>query len=206
MQRAEKLGLMATDEEVENKLNTVKAPYTKEEFDERLKDRKITLDDFRRDIRRSITIEKVVNKEISSKVNIVDADVTAYYTQHKAEFDLIDRPVPSGADSGDRATESTGLQPQERQGAKRSRCAQESADDYAPPRERRGFCRRGGQLQRAARDLGQWRRSWFCSRSPPSNRIARQPRRFPSSKQASTLLRCREAMPTTSWPGSASSV
>jgi peptidyl-prolyl cis-trans isomerase SurA len=90
MQRAEKLGLMATDEEVESKLNSVKAPYTKEEFDQRLKERKITLDDFRRDIRRSITIEKVVNKEISSKVNIVDADVTAYYTQHKAEFNLIE--------------------------------------------------------------------------------------------------------------------
>ncbi len=55
MQRAEKLGLMATDEEVESKLNAVKAPYTKEEFDQRLKERKITLDDFRRDIRRSIT-------------------------------------------------------------------------------------------------------------------------------------------------------
>jgi peptidyl-prolyl cis-trans isomerase SurA len=90
MQRAEKLGLMATDEEVESKLNTVKAPYTKEEFDQRLKDRKITLDDFRRDIRRSLTIEKVLNKEVSSKVNIGDADIAAYYNQHKAEFNLIE--------------------------------------------------------------------------------------------------------------------
>ncbi len=90
MQRAEKLGLMATDEEVENKLNAVKAPYTKEEFDRRMQDRKITLDDFRRDIRRSITVEKVLNKEVSAKVNISDADVAAYYNQHKAEFNLIE--------------------------------------------------------------------------------------------------------------------
>ena len=90
MQRAEKLGLMATDEEVESKLNTVKAPYTKEEFDQHLKERKITLDDFRRDIRRSITIEKVLNKEVSSKVTIGDADIAAYYNQHKAEFNLIE--------------------------------------------------------------------------------------------------------------------
>jgi parvulin-like peptidyl-prolyl isomerase len=90
MQRAEKLGIMTTDEEVENKLNAVKAPYTKEEFDKHLQDRKITLDDFRRDIRRSITVEKVLNKEVSSRVNIGDADITAYYNQHKAEFNLIE--------------------------------------------------------------------------------------------------------------------
>ena len=90
MQRAEKLGIMTTDEEVENKLNAVKAPYTKEEFDRRLQERKITLDDFRRDIRRSITVEKVLNKEVSSKANVNDADISAYYNQHKAEFNLIE--------------------------------------------------------------------------------------------------------------------
>jgi peptidyl-prolyl cis-trans isomerase SurA len=90
MQRAEKLGLMATDEEVENKLNALKAPYTKEEFDKRLQDRKVTLDDIRRDIRRSLTVEKVLSKEVSSRVNIGDADVNAYYNQHKAEFNLIE--------------------------------------------------------------------------------------------------------------------
>src|SRR6516165_9748497 len=67
MQRAEKLGLLATDEEVESKLNEIRAPYTKEEFDQRLKERAITIDDFKRDLRRSLTIEKVVNKEITSK-------------------------------------------------------------------------------------------------------------------------------------------
>ncbi len=90
MQRAEKLGLLATDEEVDSKLNEIKAPYTKEEFDQRLKDRGITLDDFKRDLRRSITIDKVMNKEITSKINITDADITNYYNQHKAEFNLIE--------------------------------------------------------------------------------------------------------------------
>lgn len=90
MQRAEKLGLLATDEEVESKLNEIKAPYTKEEFDKRMKDRGITIDDFKRDLRRSLTIDKVVNKEITSKINISDADISNYYNQHKAEFNLIE--------------------------------------------------------------------------------------------------------------------
>ena len=90
MQRAEKMGLMATDEEINSKLAEIKAPYTQEEFDKRLKDRNLTLDDFKRDLRRSITIEKVLNKEINSKINISDEDITNYYNQHKAEFNLIE--------------------------------------------------------------------------------------------------------------------
>jgi parvulin-like peptidyl-prolyl isomerase len=90
MQRAEKMGLLATDEEVNSKLAEIKAPYTQEEFDKRLKERNLTLEDFKRDLRRSITIEKVLNKEITSKINISDEDITSYYNQHKAEFNLIE--------------------------------------------------------------------------------------------------------------------
>jgi len=90
MQRAEKLGLLATDEEVDSKLNEIRAPFTREEFDRRLTERKITLDDFKRDLRRSITVDKVLNKEITSKINISDADISNYYNQHKAEFNLIE--------------------------------------------------------------------------------------------------------------------
>ena len=90
MQRAEKMGLLATDEEINSKLAEIKAPYTQEEFDKRLKERNLTLDDFKRDLRRSITIEKVLNKEVTSKINISDEDITRYYEQHKAEFNLIE--------------------------------------------------------------------------------------------------------------------
>jgi peptidyl-prolyl cis-trans isomerase SurA len=90
MQRAEKLGLLATDEEVNAKLTEIKAPFTQEQFDQRLKDRQITLDDFKRDLRRSLTIDKVLNKEVTSKINVTDEDITNYYNQHKAEFNLIE--------------------------------------------------------------------------------------------------------------------
>jgi peptidyl-prolyl cis-trans isomerase SurA len=90
MQRAEKLGLLATDEEVDSKLNELKAPYTKEEFDARLKERSTTVDDLKRDLRRSLTIDKVLNKEITSKINISDSDISNYYNQHKTEFNLIE--------------------------------------------------------------------------------------------------------------------
>jgi len=90
MHRAEKLGLLATDDEVDRKLNEIKSPYTKEEFDARLKDKKLTVDDFKRDLRRSLTVDKVLNKEVTSKINITDQDITNYYNAHKAEFNLIE--------------------------------------------------------------------------------------------------------------------
>jgi len=90
MRRAEKLGLLATDEEVDRKYNEIKTPFTQEEFDQRLKDRKITLADFKRDIRRSITVDKVMNKEVSSKIDVKSQDITDYYNAHKGEFNLIE--------------------------------------------------------------------------------------------------------------------
>lgn len=90
MQRAAKLNLTATDDEVQERLNELKAPFTPEEFQKRLDSQHMTLDDLKREIRRSRTEEKLFNKEITSRINITDADITAYYTAHKAEFDLLE--------------------------------------------------------------------------------------------------------------------
>jgi peptidyl-prolyl cis-trans isomerase SurA len=90
MRRAEKLGLLASEEEVDRKLNEIKSPYTQQEFDQRLKEKKISLEDFKRDIRRSITVEKVMNKEVSSKINVTDQDINDYFAAHKSEFNLIE--------------------------------------------------------------------------------------------------------------------
>jgi peptidyl-prolyl cis-trans isomerase SurA len=89
-QRAAKLNLAASDEDVNAKLTEMKAPYTQEEFDKQLKDRNITLDDLKRDLRRNLTKDKLLNKEIESKINITDADISNYYMAHKSEFNLIE--------------------------------------------------------------------------------------------------------------------
>ena len=89
-QQAAKLNLSASDEDVNAKLPEVKAPYTQEEFDNQLKARNLSLDDLKREIRRSLTRTKLLNKEIESKIQITDAEISAYYAAHKAEFNLIE--------------------------------------------------------------------------------------------------------------------
>ncbi|HZS26592.1 MAG TPA: SurA N-terminal domain-containing protein [Candidatus Angelobacter sp.] len=90
LQKAEKLGVVATDDEVETKFNQAKAPYTQEQFQKQLKDSGTTEEDYKLDIRRNLTIDKLLNKEIASKVNISDADINAYYEANKVEFNLIE--------------------------------------------------------------------------------------------------------------------
>lgn len=88
-QQAAKLNLVASDEEVNAKLTEIKAPYTQEEFDRHLEQSNMSLDDYKRYLRRSLTTAKLLNKEIESKINITDAEIAAYYAAHKAEFNLI---------------------------------------------------------------------------------------------------------------------
>jgi len=91
LQKAEKLGVVATDDEVETKFNQAKAPYTKEEFQKLLKDSGFTSEDeYKLDVRRQLTVEKLLNKEIASRVSISDAEMKTYYDQNKAEFNLIE--------------------------------------------------------------------------------------------------------------------
>jgi peptidyl-prolyl cis-trans isomerase SurA len=88
MQRAAKLNLTASDDEVQSKLEEFEAPYTKEEFNKRLADQHLTLAKLKEEIRRSKTEEKLFNKEINSKINISDGDIANYYNAHKVEFDV----------------------------------------------------------------------------------------------------------------------
>lgn len=93
LQRAEKLGLMAVDADVETKFTELKAPYTQEEFQRQLQNRKMTVDDLKAQLRRELSIQKLINKEITSKISITDADVSAFYNANKSSFNLAEPQV-----------------------------------------------------------------------------------------------------------------
>ncbi len=89
-QVAAKLNLTATPEEVDAKLAAMKAPYNEDQFAEQLKANHTTLDELKHDLRRTLTQNKLLNKEVNSKVTVSDSDIANYYNQHKAEFDFIE--------------------------------------------------------------------------------------------------------------------
>jgi peptidyl-prolyl cis-trans isomerase SurA len=86
LQRAEKLGLAAVDADVEAEISKMRAPYTKEEFEKQLTAQHLTLNDLKTKVRSKLTVDKLVNKEITSKITITDADITGFYNANKASF------------------------------------------------------------------------------------------------------------------------
>jgi peptidyl-prolyl cis-trans isomerase SurA len=93
VQRAEKANLMATDADVDAKLNELKAGYTQEEFQRQLASRKMNLEDLKEQLRRDLSVDKLFNKEIKSHINISDKDVTDFYNANKASFNLVEPQI-----------------------------------------------------------------------------------------------------------------
>ena len=48
-----------------------------------MKARGISVDDLKEDIRKQLSVQKLLNKEVASKVSISDQDVTAFYNQYR---------------------------------------------------------------------------------------------------------------------------
>ena len=88
LEMASTAGLSATDAEVDVKFNEFKNQYTEEKFKDLLKEQKMTIDDIRNELRKSITIDKLVNKEITSKISVTDAEIKNFYEKNKDSFNL----------------------------------------------------------------------------------------------------------------------
>jgi peptidyl-prolyl cis-trans isomerase SurA len=90
LERAKKLNLEASDGEVEDKFTEMKSPYTEDEFQRQLKDRGVSVDDLKRDLRRQLSITKLLNREVVAKISITDQDVIDTYNANKAQFNIVE--------------------------------------------------------------------------------------------------------------------
>jgi len=88
LERAKKSALEASDGEVEDKFTEFKSPYTEEEFQRQMKGRGVTSDDLKKDLRRQLSIQKLINREVVAKISISDQDVTDFYNQNRAQFNV----------------------------------------------------------------------------------------------------------------------
>jgi peptidyl-prolyl cis-trans isomerase SurA len=93
LQRAERQGLLASDADVEAKFNELKAPYTQEQFQKLLSQRRMNLSDLKAQVRRDLSVQKLFNKEIGSHISISDGDVAGFYNSNKGTFNLAENQV-----------------------------------------------------------------------------------------------------------------
>ena len=88
LERATKANLVASDAEVEDKFTESKSPYTEEEFQKKLKESGLTVDDLRTDLRRQLSIQKLLNREVVAKISISDQDIKDFYDKNRAQFNV----------------------------------------------------------------------------------------------------------------------
>lgn len=88
LEQARKLGLEATESEVEQKFSQLKEPYSDEEFQHQLVQRGITVDDLKNDLRERITIQRLIDREINSKINVSEQEIAAAYERNRAAYNV----------------------------------------------------------------------------------------------------------------------
>jgi peptidyl-prolyl cis-trans isomerase SurA len=93
LQRAEKLSLLATDSDVDTKYNELKAPYTQEELTRQLKERNLTQEELKAQLRRDLSVERLFNREIKSKISISDKEIAEFYNANKGMFNLTEPQI-----------------------------------------------------------------------------------------------------------------
>jgi peptidyl-prolyl cis-trans isomerase SurA len=75
-----------SEAEVDTKIAELQSPYSKEEFQKRLKDQNMEMGDLRQDVRESLIIDKLINKEILSRITVSDEEIAQYYEHNKSAF------------------------------------------------------------------------------------------------------------------------
>ena len=94
LHRAERLGLRAVDAEVEVRLDDYRAPYpTDEQFEKHLDERGLTREELRIEFQRTLTIEKLLAREIASKMSVSETEMREYYEDNKAGFHLPEQQI-----------------------------------------------------------------------------------------------------------------
>jgi len=88
LDQAQKLGLEATDSEVEQKFTELKTPYSDEQFQHELAQRGITVDQLKTNLRDRISIQKLINREITSKINVTTQEIAEAYNRDRADYDV----------------------------------------------------------------------------------------------------------------------
>jgi peptidyl-prolyl cis-trans isomerase SurA len=86
--RAPALQITVPDAEIDKAFSDAKGGATDDVFRQELTRRNLTESDVREGLRRDLTVQKVMQREIADKVAVSDQEVTDFYNANKAQFNL----------------------------------------------------------------------------------------------------------------------
>ncbi|MEZ5294270.1 MAG: SurA N-terminal domain-containing protein [Vicinamibacterales bacterium] len=86
--KAQTLKIEVTPTEVDAAFNDAKKDIPDEAFQNELKSRQLTADEMREGVRKELIARKVIEQEITAKVNVSDQELSSFYEANKAQFNF----------------------------------------------------------------------------------------------------------------------
>jgi peptidyl-prolyl cis-trans isomerase SurA len=86
--KAKELKIELPQSELDGAFNEGKKNMTDDQFTQELAARNLTAADMREGLRRDLIAKKVIDHEVSSKINVTDQDVNDFFQANKAQFNL----------------------------------------------------------------------------------------------------------------------
>jgi peptidyl-prolyl cis-trans isomerase SurA len=86
--RAQALKIEVTDAELDKAFTERKSNMPDDAFQKELDQRGLTPDDMKRDLRRELTVQKLLQQEVGSKIAVGDQDVRDFYDKNRAQFNV----------------------------------------------------------------------------------------------------------------------
>lgn len=94
LDRAEKLGLMAVDDEVESSFQEYGSRFRDEaEFERHLEDASATVEEIKNELRRNLTIENLLHSRITSRIEVSESEMRDYYDKNLGNFNVPEQQV-----------------------------------------------------------------------------------------------------------------
>src|SRR5579863_4443708 len=79
VEHASHAGISVAETEVDSKLKELQVAFTADEFQKKLREQGMDLDSLRQEIRENLIINKLINKEITSRIVVTDAEISDFY-------------------------------------------------------------------------------------------------------------------------------
>ena len=84
--QAEKLGLKVTDEELKIRVEEIKKDYAGESFAQVFGGEKVDYKIWSEELRKRLLLEKLVDREVNSKITVTDDEAMAYYQANRSRY------------------------------------------------------------------------------------------------------------------------
>jgi len=112
LQKGEIIGANVTDEMLDRELEQIKSSFKSDAvFEHELKDRKITLERYKKELRTDLLMQQVIDREIEPGIKISPDDIKSFYEKNKDKFRMVSKARASiiliKAKRGDKESENS---------------------------------------------------------------------------------------------------